>query len=61
MTTTDEAEAEYHHRLRQLVDEYRGDLSDRDLAVTTDAVRRELEHGNYQPAREADLPGGSDV
>jgi hypothetical protein len=55
MTTTD-AESEYHHRLRQLVDEYRGDLSDRELAVTTDAVRRELEQGNYQPAREAHRP-----
>jgi hypothetical protein len=56
-----DAEAEYHHRLRRLVDEYRDDLSDRELAVTTDAVRRELEHGTYQPAREADRPTDNSI
>lgn len=53
------AKAELEHAVRMLVDEYRGELDDRDLAVVLDAVRMELDHGNYTPARQPRADGGS--
>jgi hypothetical protein len=50
--TESDFEAMYEHELRTLVDEYRGMIPQKRLARTTDVVRMELEHGNYQPARD---------
>lgn len=40
----------FQHEIRKLVDDYRGRFDDDEIAVELDAVRLELEKGNYRPA-----------
>lgn len=43
--------AEIEHEVRQLVDNYRSDgVDDREIALVLDAIRGELELGNYEEA-----------